>query len=108
MNFAPFLSCLTLLFSFVLVIRTIDTPGALTARENVDFTPLTNMQVTFTPMQPMATVDIMITTDIIFEADEQFRVELYNPDIAEALGDINKAIVTIYDDDSEASKFALI
>ena len=49
----------------------------------------------------------MILTDTIFEADEQFRVELFNPDTAEALGDIQKAIVTIYDDDNEACKFVL-
>ena len=65
------------------------------------------MQVTFNANQESATVDITITPDIIFEADEQFRVELFNPDTAETLGDVNKAIVTIYDDDSEASKFAL-
>ena len=63
------------------------------------------MQVTFAPMQPTAIVNIMISTDTIFEADEQFRVELFNPDTAETLGDIQKAIVTIYDDDNEACKF---
>ena len=65
------------------------------------------MQVMFMANQASATVDITITPDIIFEADEQFRVELFNPDTAEALGDIDKAIVTIYDDDNEASKFQL-
>ncbi|XP_072023313.1 FRAS1-related extracellular matrix protein 3-like [Amphiura filiformis] len=81
------------------------TPAELTASStSSDFTPV-NMQVGFAADIFMETVTIDITHDLLVEGDEQFQVYLYDPDTAEALGDLHKAIVTIYDDD-DSSTFA--
>ncbi|XP_072023298.1 uncharacterized protein [Amphiura filiformis] len=78
------------------------TPVELTASSATDFTFVT-MQVDFAVGQPVATVTIDITHDVFVEGDEQFQVYLYDPDTAEALGDLHKAIVTIYDDDDSST-----
>ncbi len=57
------------------------------------------MQVDFDVDEFEQTVTIMITHDELVEGDEQFEVFLYDPDTAEALGDMYRATVTIYDDD---------
>ncbi|XP_072051597.1 uncharacterized protein [Amphiura filiformis] len=78
------------------------TPVELTASSDTDFTPI-DMQVDFDPGQSVETVTIDITHDTLVEGDEQFQVYLYDPDTAEALGDLHKAIVTIYDDDDSST-----
>ncbi len=90
-------TCLSLILS---VLGTIDvtTPWDLTASSPDDFTP-EDVQVDFIADQETATVDIAIQGDIDIEGHEQFIVYLYDPDTAEALGDLNKAIITIYDND---------
>ncbi|XP_072023585.1 uncharacterized protein [Amphiura filiformis] len=80
------------------------TPVELTASSAADFT-FVNTKVDFAIGQPVETVTIDITHDLDVEGDEQFQVYLYDPDTAEALGDLHKAIVTIYDDD-DSSTFA--
>ena len=82
----------------VIATRDFDTPRDLTASSASDYTAI-DMMVSFEAGQLTATVTINITPDDLLEADEQFQVYLYDPDTAEALGDLHKAIVTIFDDD---------
>ena len=97
-------SVILLLFSnivsnLVLATRDFETPRDLSASSLSDYTAITGVMVDFNAGQSTGTVTIDITPDDLLESDEQFQVYLYDPDTAEALGDLHKAIVTIYDDD---------
>ena len=85
--------------------RDFETPRDLSASSLSDYTAITDVMVEFNAGQLTKTVTIDITPDDLVESDEQFQVYLYDPDTAEALGDLHKAIVTIYDDDC---KFCLL
>ncbi len=74
------------------------TGGDLTASSVTDFTAI-DTQVDFDMGDFEETVTVMITHDVLVEGDEQFDVYLYDPDTGEALGDMYRATVTIYDDD---------
>ena len=91
------------IFKFI-VISTNDfsTPGQLTASSmnDLDFTALSSHQVDFNPDDSTKDVQITIYPDDLYEADEQFQVFMHDTDTAEALGALNKAIVTILDDDN--------
>ncbi|XP_072017220.1 uncharacterized protein [Amphiura filiformis] len=67
---------------------------------DLDYT-IFDMRVEFDPNQSFEIVEIPINPDLIVEGDEQFQVYLHDPDTAEALGDMQKAIVTIYNDDDD-------
>ena len=65
-------------------------------------------QVEFMAGDTTQPLDIDITLDTFEEADEQFQVYLHDPDTGEALGDMHKGIVTIFDDDGVSCKYTNI
>ena len=73
-----------------------------TTTANSDYTTVTALTVNFNPNVDVQTVPVAIRQDNFVEKDEVFFVMLSNPSTGEALGNLHKGTVTIFDDDGKA------
>ena len=95
-----FLILLTLFYIFFWLQKEISTQNGTTTA-NVDYTTITALTVNFDPGVDVQTVPVTILQDDFVDKNEVFFVMLSNPSTREALGNLHKGTVTIFDDDGK-------